>query len=88
MYKVNNNRNIVELVAGDIVMARTTLLSDASKNKVAKLSYQVCGPFRIIIGIGRGRYLVRKLHKSDSPELKFMTTDLYPLPLFLKQMSW
>ena len=28
----NNNRNIAELDAGDIFMARTTVLNDASKN--------------------------------------------------------
>ena len=33
---------------------------------------------------GHGSYLVRKLYKPDSPELKFMATDLYPLPPSLK----
>ena len=45
--RVNNNKRIVNLVVGDIVMARTAVHSDASSNKVAKLSYQVRGPFRI-----------------------------------------
>ena len=80
----NNNRNIAELDAGDIFMVRTTVLNDASKNKVAKLNYQVHGPFGIIKGTGRGSYLVRKLFKPDNPELKFKATDLYPLPHSLK----
>ena len=33
---------------------------------------------------GHGSYLVRKLYKSDSPELNFLVTDLYPLPHSLK----
>ena len=82
--RVNNNKNIVEFIIGDIVMARTAVQSDASTNKVARLSYQVRGPFRIVKCIGYGSYLVRKLYKSNSPELKFMTTDLYSLPPSLK----
>ena len=30
--------------------------------------------------MGHGSYFVRILHKPDSPELKFMAYDLYPLP--------
>ena len=37
--RVNNNKNIVELIVGDIVMARTAVQSDASTIKVATLSY-------------------------------------------------
>ena len=82
--RVNNNKNIVTLVVGDIVMARTAVHSDASSNKVAKLSYQVRGPFRIVTCTGQGSYHVRKLFKPDSPTLKFMAVDLYPLPPSLK----
>ena len=66
-------------------MARITIQSNTSTNKVAKLSYQVRGPFRIVKCTGRGSYLVRNLYVLDSPELKFMATDLYPLFPFLKQ---
>ena len=59
--RVNNNKNIVELVVGDIVMARTVVKSNASTNKVTKLSYQVRVPFRIVICTSQGSYLVRKL---------------------------
>ena len=82
--RVNNNKKIVELIVGNIVMVRTTVQSDASTNKVAKLSYQVQGKFRIVKCTGHGSYLVRKSYKPDSPELKFMATDLYPLPPSLK----
>ena len=59
--------------------------SDAFTNKVAKLSYQVRKPFRIMKSTVHGIiYLVRKLYKPDSPELRFMAIDLYPLPPSLK----
>ena len=45
--RVNNNKNVVELVVGDIFMAISSIQSDASSNRVAKLSYQIRGPFRI-----------------------------------------
>ena len=82
--RFNNKKDIVQLVVGDIVMARTAVQSDASTNKVAKLSYQVRGPFCIVTCTGRGSYFVRKFYKPDSATLKFTAVDLYPLPPFLK----
>ena len=72
-----NNRNIVELIVGDIVMTRTTIQSVTSINKVAKLSYQIPGSFYIVQYTGRGSDLVRKLYNPNSPEVKFMAMDLY-----------
>ena len=60
-------------------MARTAIQNDLSQNKVAKLSYSVRGPYKIICNTRFGNYLVRKLNTPDSPELKFMAYDLYPL---------
>ena len=37
--RVNNIKKIVELIVGDMVMARTAVQRDASTNKVAKLNY-------------------------------------------------
>ena len=82
--RINNSKNLILLKAGDIVMARTSIQSDQSKNKVAKLSYSVRGPFQIIRKTGLDSYFVRKLDKPDSPELKFMAHDIYPLPPSLK----
>ena len=50
--RVNNNKNIVDLVLGDIVMASTLVQNDTSTNKVAKLSYQVHGLFCIVTCTG------------------------------------
>ena len=82
--RINNNRNIIVLEPGDIVMARTAIQSNKQKGKVAKLCYAVRGPYQIIRTTGRGSYFVHKLHKPDSPELKFMAYDSYPLPPSLK----
>ena len=82
--RINNNRNIVLLQPDDIVMARTSVQSNKQREKVAKLTYAVRGPYQIIRTTGHGSYFVRKLHRPDSPELKFMAYDLYPLPPSLK----
>ena len=37
--RINNNQNIVQLIAGVIVMVRSAVQNDAFKNKVVKLSY-------------------------------------------------
>ena len=39
--RFDHNRNIIELVVGDVVMVRTTIQSNVSTNRVAKLIYQV-----------------------------------------------
>ena len=65
-------------------MARTFIQSDKVKDKVARLRYAVRGPFQIVRGIGCGRYIVRKLNKLRSPELKFMSEHLNILPPSLK----
>ena len=82
--RINNNRNVVVLEPGGIVMARTAIQSNKRKEKVAKLCYAVRGPYQIIRTTGHGSYFVRKLHRPDAPELKFMAYDLYPLPPALK----
>ena len=82
--RINSSRNLVVFQAGDIVMARTSIQSNLSKNKVAKISYSDRGPYQIVHHTGFGSYYVRKLHKPDSPELKFVAYDLYSLPPSLK----
>ena len=65
--RINNGRNILTIHPGDIVMAHTAVQSDKIKDKVAKIRYQVRGPFQIIKGTGRGSCIIRKLNKPDSP---------------------
>ena len=82
--RIKNTKNLVLLIAGNIVMTRTAIQSDIFKNKVAKLSCSVRGPYQILRNTGLGSYFVRKFNKPDSPELNFMAHDLYPLPPSLK----
>ena len=82
--RIINFRNLVVLHAGDIVMVRTSIQSDFSKHKVAKLSYSIRGSFRIIHSIAFDSYFVRKLNKPDSSELKSIAYDLCPLLPSLK----
>ena len=82
--RINNNHNVVVLEYGDIVMVRTAIQSNTHNEKVAKLCYAVRGHYQIIRTTCHGSYFVRKLHRLDSPELKFIVYDLYPLPPSLK----
>ena len=82
--RINNTKNLVILKAGDSVMARRAIQNDLFKNTVVKLSYSVRGPYQNLRNTGLGSYFVRKLNKTDRPELKFMAHDLYPLPPSLK----
>ena len=78
--RINNKRNVVTLQDGDIVMARREVMSDKTKNRVGKLTYQVSGPFRITRSTSHGSYYAWKLKNKNSVEQKFMAEDLYPLP--------
>ena len=81
---INNTRNIIKTHPGGFVMARTAIQSDKAKDKAAKLSYVVRGPFQSFRDIGCGNYIVRKMNKPDNPELNFMSDNFYILPTFLK----
>ena len=67
-------------------MTRTVVQSDASKNKLVKLIYQVRDPVRIVQYTEQGSNLVLKLYTLDSSELKLMTIVLHPPPTSLKYM--
>ena len=69
---INNNRNLIGLAAGDIVMARTSIQRDQNKKKVPKLWYAAQDPCQIIRTTGRGSYFVIKLYMPDSPEFEFI----------------
>ena len=69
---------------GDIVTTGALFQSEKSKDKVAKLRYQVRGLFHFVKGTGHDSYIVRKLNKHASPELKLMVEDLYILQYSLK----
>ena len=78
--RINNQRNIVMLLRGSVVMDQREVMSEKSKNKVGKLTYQVSGPFVITRATGHGSYYARKLKDKNSAEQNFMAENLYPLP--------
>jgi hypothetical protein len=77
---VNESRNPVVYEIGDRVMATVQVQSDASKSKVAKLSYQRRGPFEIVNHLGNGAYELRSLSRPDAATLKFHSASISPLP--------
>ena len=79
--RINNNRNLVVLKSGDIGMAGTTIRNDLSKKRITKLCYAVRYSYQIICSTDHGSYYVQKFNKPDSPNIKFMDYDVYPLSL-------
>ena len=65
-------------------MARMVIQSEKSQNKVAKFCYAVQGLYHIIRNTGHVSYYIKIINTLDSPELKFIAYDLYPLPSSLK----
>ena len=50
-----------------------------SYHKVVKQYHATRSSYHIIYSTGHGSYIIGKLHKPDSPGLKFIAYDLYPL---------
>ena len=48
------------------------------------MRYAFWCPYQIIRTTDHGSYFMRKLHRPDSPKLKLIAHDLYPLLPFLK----
>jgi hypothetical protein len=76
----NESRNPVVYDVGDPVMATVQVQSEASRGKVAKLSYQRRGPFEIISQLGHGAYELRSLSRKNAAPLKFHSSSISPLP--------
>jgi hypothetical protein len=78
--RANESRNPVVYAIGDRVMATVQVQSDASRNKVAKLSYQRRGPFEVVSHLGNGAYELRSLSRPDAATHKFHSSSISPLP--------
>jgi hypothetical protein len=74
----NESRNPVIYNVGDCVMATVQVQSEASRGKVAKLSYQCRGPFEIISQLGHGAYELRSLSRPNAAPLKFHSSSTAP----------
>ena len=74
--RIDNTRNLIVLKPGDIVMDRTAIQRNKKREKVAKSTYTVRDPYKIILTTDHGSCFVRKLHRPDCLELKCMTYDI------------
>jgi len=77
--RVNAGRSAPSFAAGDLVLIRVQVQSSAELNRVAKLSYQVRGPFRVV-SQSAGSYQVVPLHLPDSNPLSYPGHMLSPVP--------
>ena len=77
--RVNASRNQVLFKVGDYVSARVTVQSNATENRVAKLSYRV-KPFVIVDTTEHGAYICRPAHQPDGATRRFHAQDLSLLP--------
>ena len=69
---INTNRDIFLLKLNDNVMARIKVQNDKIKEKVAKRSYQVGSPFKILKSAGQDSYIVQRYGKICIPEVTYM----------------
>jgi hypothetical protein len=77
--RVNDGRSAPRFAPGDLVLVRVQVQSDAALHRVAKLSYQVRGPFRIL-SHSAGSYQVVPMHNPDSSPLSYPGHMLSPVP--------
>jgi hypothetical protein len=78
--RINATRNQSLFHLDDIIMVRVQVQSNAEINRVAKLSYRLRGPYRIIECTGHGAYFLQKLDQPNSPKLKYKSEDISLLP--------
>jgi hypothetical protein len=78
--RINETRNPIAYNVGDLVLARVQVQSDASRGRVAKLTYRIRGPFEIVARLDGGSYHIRRAGAPNSPLLKFHAECLQPVP--------
>jgi hypothetical protein len=77
--RVNEGRSAPSFEPNDLVLVRVQVQSNADHNRVAKLSCQVCGPFRII-SHSSGSYKVVPMHQPHSNPISYPGHMLSPVP--------
>ena len=78
--RANESRNQRLFELGDLVMVRVAVQSQLAKDRVAKLTYRLRGPYEIVDVLEHGAYNVRKFGKPDSAKLKYHAEDISMLP--------
>jgi hypothetical protein len=61
-------------------MVRVAVQSKLAKQRVAKLTYQLRGPYEIVDILEHGAYNLRKFGKPESAKLKYHAEDISMLP--------
>jgi hypothetical protein len=77
--RVNEGRSAPSFKIDDLVLVRVQVQSNAELHRVAKLSYQVRGPFRIV-SHSAGSYQVTPLHNPTADPLSYPGHMLSPVP--------
>ena len=78
--KTNESRNQQLFELGDLVMVRVAVQSQSGRNKVAKLTYWLRGPYEIVDVLDNGAYNLQKFGKPESTKLKYHAEDISMLP--------
>lgn len=78
--RANETRNQQLFALGDLVMVRVAVQSQASNNRVAKLTYRLRGPYEVVDVLGHGAYNLQKFGNRDGPKLKYHAEDISMLP--------
>jgi hypothetical protein len=63
--RINELRQPRVFQVGDVVTVRVQMHSNASEDKVAKISYRRRGPYEIVRADGNGAYIMKKLGATD-----------------------
>ncbi len=77
--RVNEGRSAPQFSPGDLVLVRVQVNSNAELHRVAKLSYQVRGPFRVLSHTA-GSYKLVPLHQPTANPLSYPGHMLSPVP--------
>lgn len=78
--RANETRNQQLFQLGDLVMVRVAVQSQAAKNRVAKLTYRLRGPYEVVDVLERGAYNLQKFGKPDGPKVKHHAENISMLP--------
>ena len=78
--RANEARNQRLFELGNLVMVCVAVQSKLAKQRVAKLTYRLRGPYKIVDILEHGAYNLRKFGKPDSAKLKYHAEDISMLP--------
>ena len=78
--RTNKSRNQQLFELGDLVMVRVAVQSQQAKDQVAKLTYWLWGPCKIVDVLEHGAYNLCKFGKMDGAKFRYHAKDISMLP--------